>query len=148
MLLLVSLPNVTETSLSDEHLGQPLLLHCSVTTVRGITSSVDIVWIADGKEVRRARNVSGEIVGISVVYGDTYHTPALTEKEINNTYQCNAAIGDNISMSVGYYHVIGKFYMHPYIYPYTCMHARMHSHTHAPTPGVYLGLFKRGFSSE
>jgi len=53
---------------SDEQVGQPLLLNCDATIVRSITStsSVDIVWFTNGKEVKRVNNVLGHTADNSV----------------------------------------------------------------------------------
>ena len=37
--------------------GQSLSLECIVTTVRGLSSSIDIIWTSDGVEIQRT---SGE----------------------------------------------------------------------------------------
>jgi len=41
---LLPTPSLLVTALNNQQVGDPLLLKCNVTTVRGITSSVDIVW--------------------------------------------------------------------------------------------------------
>jgi len=61
---------------------------------------VDIVWSTNDVEVRRVNNVSGKTVDNSVVYSDAYHTSILTEKDVDNIYQCKAVIGSNIIMQV------------------------------------------------
>ena len=33
--------------------GQPLILQCSVTTIRDINSRVDFVWISNGTELKK-----------------------------------------------------------------------------------------------
>ena len=53
--------------------GQPLILQCSVTTIRDINSRVDFVWISNGIELRRMEGVSDKITaGSLVVYADYY----------------------------------------------------------------------------
>ena len=39
--------------------GQPLILQCSVTTIRDINSTVDFVWISNGTELERVEGVTG-----------------------------------------------------------------------------------------
>jgi len=78
------------TALNNQLMGDPLLLECNVTTVRGITSSVDIVWIINDKEVERVYNVSGETIDKSVVYSNTYsNNGSFLSKDDNGTvYRC------------------------------------------------------------
>ncbi|XP_065889338.1 uncharacterized protein [Dysidea avara] len=86
-------PNVIVTALNYQQVGDPLLLECNVTTVRGITSSVDIVWITNDKEVERVNNVSGETVDNSVVYSDTYNNGSILSEDDDGTmYQCKIEI--------------------------------------------------------
>ena len=108
-LYIVPTPNVIVlTALNNQQVGDPLLLECNVTTVRGITSSVDIVWITSDEEVRTVNNVSGKTIDNSVVYSNTYQTSILTEKDVSNIYQCKAVIGSKISMNTSFYPVIGE----------------------------------------
>jgi len=74
------------SALSNEQIGQHLSLQCNVITERGITSSVNIVWITNDEEVGRVNNVSGKTVDKSVAYSDTYNTSMLTEKDVDNIY--------------------------------------------------------------
>jgi len=91
---LVPSPSVTIRSLSNQKVGDPLLLECNVTTVRGITSSVDIVWITNDKEVRRVSNMSRETVDSHVVYSDTYNSNGslLSEDDHGTVYHCSVEI--------------------------------------------------------
>ena len=48
------------TPLSNQiTVGQPLILQCSVTTIRDINSRVDFVWISNGTEPERVEGVTG-----------------------------------------------------------------------------------------
>ena len=78
------------TALNNQQVGDPLLLECNVTTVRGITSSVDIVWITNDKEVERVKNVSGETVDNYSVYRSIYNDSGIVQD--NRTYQCSVNI--------------------------------------------------------
>ncbi|XP_065889340.1 uncharacterized protein [Dysidea avara] len=91
--LIIPTPNVIVTALNNQQVGDPLLLECNVTTVRGITSSVDIVWITNDEVVRRVNNVSWETVDNSVVYNDTYNNGSiLSEDDDGTVYQCKVEI--------------------------------------------------------
>ena len=70
----VPIPIVTVTLLGGQTLGQlsPTLL-CSVTTVRGVNSNVDIVWYSsNGTRLQRVNDATPMIVDNSKVYMDTY----------------------------------------------------------------------------
>ena len=89
---IVPTPNVTVTTLDSQQVGDALSLECNVTTVRGITSSMDIVWItSDG--IKRV-NVSREILGNSVVLHSIYDGDGLllNESDDGTTYQCSVEI--------------------------------------------------------
>jgi len=73
--------------------GDPLSLECNVTTVRGITSSVDIVWIVNDEEVRRVNNASRKIRDSFVMYSDAYRNDSLlSEDDDGIMYQCSVEI--------------------------------------------------------
>ena len=50
--------SVDLTVTSTQTVGQPLVLQCDVTTVRGITSRVDIVLSSNGTELERIEGAS------------------------------------------------------------------------------------------
>ena len=116
---LVPTPNVIVTALNNQQVGDPLLLECNVTTVRGITSSVDIVWITNDTVVERVNNVSGETVDNSVVYSDTYNNGSILSEDDDGTmYQCKVEInatplvsststfvGESVCIVVVYIHI-------------------------------------------
>jgi len=96
----VPTPNVNVTVLNTQIVGQSLTLECSVTTVRGITSRVDIIWSSDGTELERMEgiNVSSSTTDNSVVYTDTYYFSQLSTTDDGREYQCEVVI--NTSPSV------------------------------------------------
>ena len=51
--------------------GQSLTLQCEVTTVRGITSSVDIVWSSDGMVLQTTTNLTAAIMNDRVVFSNS-----------------------------------------------------------------------------
>ena len=83
--------NVTATK--TQMVGQSLTLECSVTTVRGITSRVDIIWSSDGTELERMEGVSvSSTTDNSVVYTDTYNISQLNTTDDGREYQCEVVI--------------------------------------------------------
>ena len=82
------------TNLSTQIVGQSLILQCEVTTVRGITSRVDIVWSSDGTELERMNNVSST-TNNSLVYTDAYTISQLYTTDNDRVIQCEGVINAN-----------------------------------------------------
>ena len=103
--------------------GRSLTLQCKVTTVRGITSRVDIVWISDGKELKRMNNLSSTTMSSSLVYKDYYTTSQLNTTDDGRVINCVVVIianppvmaNDSITMIVS-----GEYAQ--YVCMYVCMY--------------------------
>ena len=76
------------TALNPQIVGQSVTLQCEVTTMRGITSRVDIVWSSDGIELERMNNVSSTTMSSSLVYTDYYIISQLSTTDDNRVIQC------------------------------------------------------------
>ena len=76
------------TALNPQIVGQSVTLQCEVTTMRGITSRVDIVWSSDGIELERMNNVSSTTMSSSLVYTDYYTISQLSTTDDNRVIQC------------------------------------------------------------
>ena len=96
--ILVSAPSVTVTAVNTQTVGQSLTLQCKVTTVRGITSRVDIVWSSGGTELERMNNVLSITMDNSLVYTDSYTISQLNKTDDGRVIQCEGVI--NASLSV------------------------------------------------
>ena len=108
LLCLISIPvsipsNVKVTALNTQTVGQPLTLECNVTTVRGITSRVDIVWSRNGEELSTIENVNvTSVLDTSAIYTAYYDIIHLITTDENRLYQCQAVIGtDPVVMRTG-----------------------------------------------
>ena len=89
----VPTPTVSVTSPNTQTVGQSLTLQCEVTTVRGITSRVDIVWSIGGMElVERMNNVSSITMNNSLVYMHSHTILPLSTADENRVYQCDVVI--------------------------------------------------------
>ena len=88
----VPLPTVTVTAPDSQIIGRPLPLQCEVTTVRGITSRVDIVWRRDGAELERMNDVSLTVMGNSLVYTSFYTITLLISTHKDAVILCEAII--------------------------------------------------------
>ena len=73
-------------------MGQSLTLQCEVTTVRGITSRVDIVWSSDGTVLRRMNGVSSTTMDNSLVYTDNYTISQLSTSDDDRVIRCEGII--------------------------------------------------------
>ena len=131
--LLVPSPSVTVNMLSIPTVGQPLSLECIMTTVRGITSTIDIIWSRDGVEVKRTTGASITFsLGSSIVYRDFYNISLVTTNEEEKVYQCRGVINatpsltaeNNISLDL-----VGK-YMHIHMYVVPCYRGLLLSNIH------------------
>ena len=70
-----------------------MTLNCSIEAVRGITSTVDIVWYGNGVQVRRMDNVTASVTnGTAVVYRDSLHIASLIRQHDGRLYSCQAVI--------------------------------------------------------
>ena len=124
------IPSVTLSILNNQTVGQSLILECDVTTVRGITSRVDIVWSNDGSEVNIVKDVNGSLViNDFVLFTDTYIIPQLSTTDENKEYQCEVLIdtespvisSDNVTLNItgkhrNYNFHINFLFLVPYIH--------------------------------
>ena len=90
-------PDSQTAPFEPQTVGRRLMLQCEVTTVRGITSGVDVVWSRDGAEVERITGLSvTSTTANTVVYSDSYNT--LEPLRLNDTgtvFQCKVMINTN-----------------------------------------------------
>ena len=101
--LVVPPPNVTARVLDDEPIiiGKPLSLECNVTVARGVTSSVDIIWMVNGADDirRRVNSQNRDVYKIKLTngttqYRDVYNITELKLTDNNTEYYCKAVIND------------------------------------------------------
>ena len=98
------------TALNTPTVGQSLTLQCEVTTVRGITSRVDIVWSSDGTELERINNITVSMVNLSVVYSENYTISQLSTSDHGRIIQCDVVINNSIrNTCTNELNVLGKF---------------------------------------
>ena len=82
------------TAVNNQTEGQPLILQCSVTTIRDINSRVDFVWISNGIVLRRVEGVVGEQTENSeLTYTNHYIIPQLRPADNNTAYECEVTVG-------------------------------------------------------
>ena len=79
-------------TLQNVTIGDPLTLDCTVTAVKGISSSVDIIWTTGGRVVRRLHNITADIENDYVIYTDSFEISSLSTLDNGREYQCSAVI--------------------------------------------------------
>ena len=97
-IITVPTPTVSVTALSNQTVGQSLTLQCEVTTVRGITSRVDIVWSSGGTVLQRMNNVSSTMMSNSLVYTNSYTISQLSTTDDGRVIQCEVVINADQSV--------------------------------------------------
>ena len=74
-------------------MGQSLTLQSTITTVRGITSRVDIVWSSNGVELKRINNTNTSLtINDSKLYKDTFNITLLSTSDDGRMFQCEMII--------------------------------------------------------
>ena len=73
-------------------IGDPLTLDCTVTAVRGISSSVDIIWTTGGRVVRRVYNITADIENDYAIYTDSFEISSLSAIDNGREYHCTVVI--------------------------------------------------------
>ena len=100
MFYLVPTPTVSVTAPNTQTVGQSLTLQCEVTTVRGITSRVDIVWSSDGTELQRTNGTTVTTMGNSLVYTNSYTISQLSTTDEGRVIQCEVMINSSLPVMV------------------------------------------------
>ena len=88
----VSTPTVNVAALNTQIVGQSLTLECSVTTVTGITSRVDILWYNGDGVVEIITRVNASSLNNVTVYSASYNFPLLSTTDDSRVYQCEVVI--------------------------------------------------------
>ena len=84
--------NYGNSTLGNLTIGDLLILDCTLTTVRGISSSVDIIWTTGGRVVRRVDNITVDIENNSAIYTDSFEISSLSAIDNGREYQCTVVI--------------------------------------------------------
>ena len=86
-------------TLGNVTIGDPLTLDCTVTAVRGISSSVDIIWTTGGRVVRRVDNITADIENDYAIYADSFEISSLSSIDNGREYQCTVVINANLPIN-------------------------------------------------
>ena len=105
----VPTPLIKINLIDNQEVGQSLSLGCSITTVRGITSRVDIVWSSNGGELKRTEGLNhSSTINDSVLYTEFYTIPQLSTLDEGRIITCDVFINamtpvtatDNVTLNV------------------------------------------------
>ena len=89
----VPTPSISINILDNQTVGQSLTLETTVTTVRGITSRVDIVWSSNGLMLKLTEGFNQTSTSNnSVIYTDIYNIPQLNTADEGRDIQCDTFI--------------------------------------------------------
>ena len=106
------------TTLNEQIVGQSLMLECAMSTPRGISSRVDVVWSRDGVEVERINDISSTFSSPEVVvYTNIYTIPLLGTYDDDIVYECEVIINSSPPLKIRedvLLDVIGKCSLHMY----------------------------------
>ena len=84
---------IEATAINSPEIYRPLILQCNATIVRGITSTVDIIWTTGNTQVRRVNNVTASSnINSSSIYNDSFIIPSLNVSDIGSVYECEVVI--------------------------------------------------------
>ena len=88
----VQIATFENETLGNVTIGDPLTLDCTVTAVRGISSSVDITWRTGVVELRRVEDVMASVENDSAIYTDSFKISSLSAIDNRRAYQCSVVI--------------------------------------------------------
>ena len=88
--------NVTVTAPSMQIVGQSLILECIVTTVRGITSKIDVEWSTGNTLLQLIEGISHlRKVNDYVLYKAIYNIAQVNTLDDDRIYECKVVINAN-----------------------------------------------------
>ena len=87
---------MTVTAPIAQIVGQSLILEANVTTVRGITSRIDIEWSIGNTTLQRTEGVNiTSTESDSVIYIDIYNITLVSTFDDGRVYECKVIINTN-----------------------------------------------------
>ena len=98
MSLIITVPNsinVSVTAPNTQIIGQSLILECSLTTVRGITSRIDIEWSSGNIILQMIEGIGHVSSNSSVLYKTIYNITEVSTLDDDRIYQCKVVINTN-----------------------------------------------------
>ena len=91
--VLVPAPLVILSAPEVQVVGQSLTLKCDITTVKGITSRVDVIWGSGDLELKRTEGINiSSMSANSLLYTDFYLISQLSTAHEDTSYKCTVVI--------------------------------------------------------
>ena len=84
---------------NNQRVGRDLTLQCEVTIVRGISSTVDVVWIDNGAENRRNNVTFSPVDNSFQINTSTFTISPLRTSDDGRVIECLAVINSNPSVN-------------------------------------------------
>ena len=85
--------SIAVTVVGNQTVGQSLVLKCIVTTVKGITSRMDMVWSSNSYELRRTEGVNSDFTSDnSVTYTDSYNAMQINTSDDGRMFGCKLLV--------------------------------------------------------
>ena len=116
--LSVSTPTISVTAPKTQTVSQSLTLQCEVTTERGITSRVDIVWSSDDTVLRNINDTIATTMNNSLVFASSYTISQLSTADDGRVIQCEVVINTSPSVMASNsvtLNVTGEYYVYNYL---------------------------------
>ena len=110
--------NIEASATNSPEIYQPLVIQCNTVIVRGITSTVDIIWTTNNTQVRRVNNVTASSnINSSSIYNDSFIIPSLNLSDIGSVYECEVLINSFIptTAKTDFIVPIPGTYIHSYV---------------------------------
>ena len=129
--VVVPTPSVTVTAPSTQRVGQPLTLTCNATTVRGITSRVDIVWSRGTNITKTIENIAPTAIRSLRKYIDTYTISTLRIDDDDREFECGLVIHASSQIrgsDIATLDVIGMYEVESQLITYGCGKCDLYRH--------------------
>ena len=119
-MFIVPTPSVIVNAPNNQIVGQSLMVKCDITTVRGITSKVNVIWSSNGINLKRTESIRvSSMTSNSLLYKDSYTISQLSTADENRNYQCMTVIAapspvkttNSVTLNV-----TSKLYVHKFYY--------------------------------
>ena len=124
---------IEATAINAPEIYRPLILQCNATIVRGITSTVDIIWTTGNTQVRRVNNVlASSNIDSSSIYNDSFIIPSLNLSDIGSVYECEVVVNSVLpsTAKTGFTVPIPGTYVRMYIHLFSY---NLHLHIYVKT---------------
>jgi len=97
---IVPTPSAVIDTPNIQTVGESFTMKCLATSVRGITSRLDIVWTSNGVELRKTEGVIvNSTTTKSMLFIDYYTISQLSTSDEGRALQCEVVINANVTIT-------------------------------------------------